>query len=203
MAMDPLTDRASHGHGAFAGPNQAQVQECGDRCYEEARYEAARILYLHIKNFGRLASCLVHLTRFNEAVDAARKANSPTTWKEVCFACVEVSEFKLAQLCGLNIITSADDLNEVRGCQPVRCVLCCPHSSTWIQPALGNMLVPYLAALQLWSDELFCACASMAVCVAATLSGLGLLVHSWFSGEGTCRRRGLFGGGRCPGELTW
>lgn len=96
------------------GPNQAQVQECGDRCYEEARYEAARILYLHIKNFGRLASCLVHLTRFNEAVDAARKANSPTTWKEVCFACVEVGEFKLAQLCGLNIITSADDLNEVR-----------------------------------------------------------------------------------------
>ena len=57
----------------------------------------------------------MHLTRFNEAVDAARKANSPQTWKEVCFACVDVGEFKLAQLCGLNIITSADDLHEVRG----------------------------------------------------------------------------------------
>ena len=67
--------------------------------------------------------CLVHLKRFNEAVDAARKANTPQTWKEVCFACVAVKEFKLAQLCGLNIITSTDELNEVR---PVASVaLCC------------------------------------------------------------------------------
>ena len=64
----------------------------------------------------RLASCLVHLSRFNEAVDAARKANTPQTWREVCFACVDVKEFKLAQLCGLNIITSTDELNEVRRC---------------------------------------------------------------------------------------
>jgi hypothetical protein len=97
-----------------AGPNQANVQECGNRAYEEARFEAARILYLNVKNFGRLASCLVHLSRFNEAVDAARKANTPQTWKEVCFACVDVKEFKLAQLCGLNIITSTDELNEAR-----------------------------------------------------------------------------------------
>jgi clathrin heavy chain len=70
-------------------------------------------LYLNIKNYGRLASCLVHLGRYSEAVDAARKANSPQTWKEVCFACVDQREFKLAQLCGLNIITSTDELNEV------------------------------------------------------------------------------------------
>lgn len=48
-----------------------------------------------------------------DAVDAARKANSPKTWKEVCYACVEESEFRLAQLCGLNIIVNADDLEEV------------------------------------------------------------------------------------------
>ena len=48
-----------------------------------------------------------------DAVDAARKANSPKTWKEVCYACVEESEFRLAQLCGLNIIVNADDLDEV------------------------------------------------------------------------------------------
>jgi len=47
-------------------------------------------------------------------VDAARKANNPKTWKEVCFACVEEGEFKLAQLCGLNIIVNADELDEVR-----------------------------------------------------------------------------------------
>jgi hypothetical protein len=39
------------------------VQECGNRAYDEGRFEAARILYLHIKNYGRLASCLVHLSR--------------------------------------------------------------------------------------------------------------------------------------------
>jgi hypothetical protein len=31
----------------------------------------------------------------------------------VCFACVEEGEFKLGQLCGLNIIVNADDLDEV------------------------------------------------------------------------------------------
>lgn len=42
------------------------------------------------------------------------QANSPRTWKEVAYACVEEGEFKLAQLCGLNIIINADDLMEVR-----------------------------------------------------------------------------------------
>ena len=32
---------------------------------------------------------------------------------QVCFACVDEGEFKLAQLCGLNIIVNADDLEEV------------------------------------------------------------------------------------------
>jgi clathrin heavy chain len=51
--------------------------------------------------------------RFQEAADAARKANSPKTWKEVCFACVDEKEFKLAQLAGLSIIVNADELEEV------------------------------------------------------------------------------------------
>ncbi len=32
---------------------------------------------------------------------------------QVCYACVEENEFRLAQLCGLNIIVNADDLEEV------------------------------------------------------------------------------------------
>lgn len=32
---------------------------------------------------------------------------------QVCYACVEEKEFRLAQLCGLNIIINADDLEEV------------------------------------------------------------------------------------------
>lgn len=138
------------------------------RCFDEGLYEAARLLFAHLPNWGRLASTLVRLHRFQEAVDAARKANSAKTWKEVrlleggahcvqlqltashparhvqdtaqapghvppppppprltltatvhvfslqvCFACVEEGEFKLASLCGLNIIVNADDLDEV------------------------------------------------------------------------------------------
>jgi clathrin heavy chain len=35
---------------------------------------------------------------------SSSKANSAKTWKEVCFACVDAEEFRLAQICGLNII---------------------------------------------------------------------------------------------------
>jgi clathrin heavy chain len=95
------------------GTHQANLQAVGDRLFEEGDYEAARALYAFIPNYGRLASALVRLHRFQEAVDAARKANNPKTWKEVCFACVEEGELKLGQLCGLNIIVNADELGDV------------------------------------------------------------------------------------------
>lgn len=98
------------------------LQSVGDRFFDEGLYEAARILFAHIPNYGRLASCLVRLHQFQPAVEAARKANSPRTWKEVCYACVEESEFRLAQLCGLNIIINADDLEEV-GCRSFNLVM--------------------------------------------------------------------------------
>lgn len=94
------------------------MQSVGDRIFDEGLYEAARILFAHIPNYGRLASCLVRLHQFQPAVEAARKANSPRTWKEVCYACVDENEFRLAQLCGLNIIINADDLEEVRQANP-------------------------------------------------------------------------------------
>lgn len=56
------------------------------RCFDAQLYEAARIIFVHIPNWGRLASTLVRLHHFQQAVDAARKANSPRTWKEVCSA---------------------------------------------------------------------------------------------------------------------
>uniref|UniRef100_A0A1J3IL33 Clathrin heavy chain 1 n=1 Tax=Noccaea caerulescens TaxID=107243 RepID=A0A1J3IL33_NOCCA len=103
-------------------PNVANLQSVGDRLYDEALYEAAKIIYAFISNWGKLAVTLVKLQQFQGAVDAARKANSAKTWKEVCFACVDAEEFRLAQICGLNIIIQVDDLEEVseyyqnRGC---------------------------------------------------------------------------------------
>lgn len=76
-------------------------------------YDAAKLLYNNVSNFGRLASTLVHLGEYQAAVDGARKANSTRTWKEVCFACVEGKEFRLAQMCGLHIVVHADELEEL------------------------------------------------------------------------------------------
>lgn len=55
----------------------------GDRCYDDKMYDAAKLLYNNVSNFGRLASTLVHLGEYQAAVDGARKANSTRTWKEV------------------------------------------------------------------------------------------------------------------------
>ncbi|MQM02720.1 hypothetical protein Taro_035489, partial [Colocasia esculenta] len=103
-------------------PNVANLQNVGDRLYDEALYEAAKIIFAFISNWAKLASTLLKLRQFQGAVDAARKANSAKTWKEVCFACVDAEEFRLAQIAGLNIIVQVDDMEEVseyyqnRGC---------------------------------------------------------------------------------------
>nr|AQQ11752.1 clathrin heavy chain 2 [Chara australis] len=103
-------------------PNVANLQAVGDRCFDEALYEAAKVIFTHISNWQRLASTLLKLKQFQQAVEAARNADSMRTWKEVCFACVDAEEFRLAHTCGLNIIVQVDDLEEVsdyyqnRGC---------------------------------------------------------------------------------------
>ncbi|KAI4997071.1 hypothetical protein ZWY2020_052413 [Hordeum vulgare] len=115
-------DRLSDIEEFILMPNVANLQNVGDRLYDDELYEAAKIIYAFISNWAKLAVTLVKLKQFQGAVDAARKANSAKTWKEVCFACVDAEEFRLAQICGLNIIIQVDDLEEVseyyqnRGC---------------------------------------------------------------------------------------
>lgn len=106
-------DRLGEIEEFILSPNVANLQSVGDRLFDEALYEAAKIIFAFISNWAKLASTLVKLTQFQGAVDAARKANSSKTWKEVCFACVDAEEFRLAQICGLNIIVQVDDLEEV------------------------------------------------------------------------------------------
>ncbi|CAG9465968.1 unnamed protein product [Pedinophyceae sp. YPF-701] len=97
----------------LSAPNMADVEHVGDMCFEAKMYPAAKVVFKHIPHWGKLASTLVRMQEFGQAVDAARKANSIRTWKEVCYACVEFGEFKLAQLCGLNIIVNADEMDEL------------------------------------------------------------------------------------------
>ncbi|KAG9457844.1 hypothetical protein H6P81_002352 [Aristolochia fimbriata] len=85
-------------------PNVANLPNVGDRLYDKALYEAAKVIYAFISDWAKLAVTLVKLKQFQGAVDAAQKANSSKTWKEVCFACVDVEEFRLAQIFGLNIM---------------------------------------------------------------------------------------------------
>jgi clathrin heavy chain len=69
-------------------PNVAKIDLIGERCYNEALYEAARLLFTNINNNAKLALCLIQLALYREAVDAATKANSVSTWKEVNLACL-------------------------------------------------------------------------------------------------------------------
>uniref|UniRef100_A0A5F9DSZ0 Clathrin heavy chain n=1 Tax=Oryctolagus cuniculus TaxID=9986 RepID=A0A5F9DSZ0_RABIT len=107
------TSRLSELEDCVNGPNNANIQQVGDRCYKEGMYEAAKLLYSSVSNFACLASTLVHLGEYQAAVDSSRKANSTRTWKEVCFACVDGQEFRLAQLCGLHIVIHADELEDL------------------------------------------------------------------------------------------
>ena len=71
-------------HSAWARSSQGPCKlQVGESCFEEGLYEAARVIFTHMPSWGRLASTLVRLHQFQAAVDAARKANSPKTWKEV------------------------------------------------------------------------------------------------------------------------
>lgn len=90
--------------------NVANVEESGDKAYSEGLYEAAKIFYTSISNWAKLATTLVHLGDYQAAVDCARKANNIKVWKEVHEACVEKKEFRLAQICGLNLIVDAEQL---------------------------------------------------------------------------------------------
>uniref|UniRef100_A0AAQ4RC95 Clathrin, heavy chain-like 1 n=1 Tax=Gasterosteus aculeatus aculeatus TaxID=481459 RepID=A0AAQ4RC95_GASAC len=107
------TNRLAELEEFVSGPNNAHIQQVGDRCYDEGMHEAAKLLYNNVSNFARLASTLVLLGEYQAAVDSARKANSTRTWKEVCFACVDGEEFRLAQICGLHIVIHADELEDL------------------------------------------------------------------------------------------
>ena len=97
----------------LSNTNIAELGNVADRLYEERLYEPAKILYEHVGNNSRLASCLVYLKQYQSAITAAKKANNPRCWKEVCFACVKAGEFRLAGVAGSNIIIHPDHVEEL------------------------------------------------------------------------------------------
>ena len=93
--------------------NVADVEASGDKAYEEGYHEAAKIFYTSISNWAKLATTLVHLEEYQAAVECARKANNVKVWRQVNEACVAKKEFRLAQICGLNLIVHAEELTDL------------------------------------------------------------------------------------------
>jgi len=93
--------------------NHANIEEVGDRCADEGLYEAAKLLFVAIDDYPGLALCLIKLKDYQGAADAAKKSGAIKSYKEVCFACVDAEEFKIAQQCGLFVIVEADELEDL------------------------------------------------------------------------------------------
>lgn len=106
-------DQLSELEDFLRATNVANIEESGDKAYEEGLYEASKIFYSSISNWAKLATTLVHLCDYQAAVDCARKANNIKVWKQVHEACVEKKEFRLAQICGLNLIVDAEQLQNL------------------------------------------------------------------------------------------
>jgi clathrin heavy chain len=93
--------------------NVADILQVGEKCFEDGLYDAAKILFSSISNWARLATTLIYLGENQAAVDAARKAGNTQVWKQVNAACVDKKEFRLAQICGLNLIVHAEELQSL------------------------------------------------------------------------------------------
>jgi clathrin heavy chain len=104
--LDKLTELENF----LSNTNSADCQKVGDRCFNSRLYEAAKKFYIIVKNNSKIASCLIQLKEFSQAIDYAKKANTPKTWKEVCMACVAAQEYKLANTAAMNIIIHPDEL---------------------------------------------------------------------------------------------
>ncbi|KAF8661339.1 hypothetical protein AX16_001434 [Volvariella volvacea WC 439] len=104
------TDRLHDMEDFLGMTNVADILEVGEKCFEDELYQAAKLLFTSISNWARLATTLIYLGENQAAVESARKAGNTQVWKQVHAACVEKSEFRLAQICGLHIIVHAEEL---------------------------------------------------------------------------------------------
>ena len=107
------TDRLPELEEFLHGANVADVEVSGDKAYEEGYHQAAKIFFSSISNWAKLATTLVYLEDYQAAVECARKANNIKVWKQVNEACVAKKEFKLAQICGVQLIVQAEELQDL------------------------------------------------------------------------------------------
>ena len=90
-----------------------QVVAVADKCFADGLYDSARVLYIAASNFPKLCSTLIKLRNLAGAVEAASKAQSIKTWKEVNTACLEAGETKLANAAAVQIVIQAEELPDI------------------------------------------------------------------------------------------
>lgn len=96
----------------ISNPHRANLQRVGLRCFKEKLFDAARIVFQDIPNWGHLASTLLEVHLLREAVDTAKAADSNDVWMEVLHGCVEQGGHGLAQICGQHLVGNRDGLEE-------------------------------------------------------------------------------------------
>ncbi|QRV88920.1 Clathrin [Ceratobasidium sp. AG-Ba] len=107
------TDRLHDMEDFLSMTNVADILDVGEKCFNDELYQAAKLLFTSISNWARLATTLIYLGENQAAVESARKAGNTQVWKQVHEACIEKAEFRLAQICGLNIIVHAEELQGI------------------------------------------------------------------------------------------
>lgn len=93
--------------------HNVKIGVIADRCFDDKLYESARVLYTVANNYARLASTEVMLHNLSAAVDAANKAKSIATYKEVNLACIEAGELKLAGICAVPVVLKAEEVSSM------------------------------------------------------------------------------------------
>lgn len=107
------TDKLGEMRDLLSSPNVAEIETVGDTLYEQGHYQAAKEMFKSISNWAKLASTEVYLKNYQGAVDCARKASNVKVWKQVCDACIDQREFRLAEICGMNLIVHAEELRDL------------------------------------------------------------------------------------------
>lgn len=96
--------------GAGIVPNKGDIQQIGDRAFNEQKYAAAKMLFSKIQNWTKLALTLLKLQDFSNAIDAARRADDVPTWREVNASCLLANQISLAKTAGMYLIVLPDEL---------------------------------------------------------------------------------------------
>ncbi|CAC9549781.1 clathrin heavy chain [Leishmania donovani] len=91
--------------------HNVKIGAIADKCFQDKLYESARVLYTVANNYARVASTEVMLSNLSAAVEAAKKAKSIHTYKEVNLACIEAGDLKLAGVCAVPVVLKAEEVS--------------------------------------------------------------------------------------------